>query len=691
MKDHKRFMPLIKSLLVLIISLCNIPLQAATIGVTGSNGLVAADGTCTISEAIINANDDAQTHDDCAGGSGSDTIILSADITLTAEYENDSTWGRTATPAISTAIVLDGQGYMIQRDSTFSCSINFTSNVDEFRILRVSSTGNLTLNNTVIRGGCVDSNGLTNPDGGGIVNEGGLSIVNSVIDNNQSGGYGGGLTTDGGTIENIENSTFSNNTAQLRGGGLNQYNGSISAITNTTFSNNSATDGGGIYVEDMIVSMMNNVTFSGNTANFGSAMVNQFATVSNLQNSLFHDGSNCGYLNGFGSTFTGSNNMADGTSGTACPGILGTSLIAATVGPLADNGCITALADGSCVMTHALLVNSEALDAAAGGTASDQRGFNADGVRDIGAYEAQVPVITAPANLTIEATGPVTTTPALGTATATDADSEDLALNISNDAAASYALGIHNVTWTVTDNHGHQGTDTQSLTVQDTTPPTLSLIGASPVNLNVGDNYIDAGATASDLVDDDTVLTSNIVVNNPVNTNVAGSYAVTYDVTDNAGNPAIQIIRTVNVNASPQIQLSTASIDFGGILMGQNDTAVITVTNTGIGNLDLTSLGTLSSPFAVTGGNCNPLPMTLTAGNDCTIEVTFSPSDSSNQTAQLSIISNAPDSPSLVDLRGYGYIPATSVPTLSQWALILLLGSVIFSSCLFYRRQSLSV
>ncbi|MCX7545956.1 IPTL-CTERM sorting domain-containing protein [Marinicella gelatinilytica] len=671
--------------------LCSFYAQAATITVTGTDNSLADDGLCSISEAIINANNDFQTHIDCAAGSGADTINLSADITLMTEYENDATWGSTGTPPVTTAITLDGQGHILERDDMANtCAIDFTSDTGEFRILRVTSTGNLTLDNTVVRGGCSDSNGQTNSDGGGIVNEGTLSIVNSVIDNNQSGGYGGGLHSVGGTIENIENTTFSNNYAQLRGGGLNQYNGIIAAITNTTFSNNTGTDGGGIYVEDMTVSMMNNLTFSGNTANFGSAMVNQFATVSNLQNSLFHNGSSCGYANGFGSTFTGSNNIADGTSGANCPGILsGTTLSAATVGPLADNGCVTPLADGSCVMTHALLANSEVLDVAVGGTAADQRGFNADGLRDIGAYEAQIPVVIAPADVVQEATGPNTNTPALGSATATDADSDDLSLTTSNDAATNYPLGVHTVTWTATDNHGHQGTDTQSLTVQDTTPPVLSLVGSSPENLNLGDTYSDAGATATDLVDDDTVLTGTIVVNNPVNTNVAGSYTVTYNVSDNAGNPAAQITRTVNVNGNLQIQLSTYSLNFGGVLIGQNQAQVITVTNSGTVDLTLNSLGTLSAPFAVTGGNCDPLPITLTPGSDCTIEVTFSPSDSSNQTAQLSITSNAPSSPDVIDIAGRGSAGAvTPVPTLSQWALILLSGLMVLGG-LRYRRERL--
>lgn len=684
-KSNKQ--PLITSGIGLL--LCSLFAQSAIISVDGNDGSVTMDGSCSISEAIINANNDAQTHSDCVAGSGIDTIILNTDVNLTTEFENDIFWGRTATPPISTAVVLNGQGHVLERDSAFSCTINFTSNLDEFRLLRVSSTGNLSLNNMIVRGGCVDSNGQTSADGGGIVNEGTLSIMNSVIDNNQSGGYGGGLTTENGTVEIIENSLFSNNTAQLRGGGLNQYNGIITAITNTTFSNNLATDGGGLYVEDMTVLLIDHVTFSANTANFGSAMVNQFATVSNLQNSLFHSGSSCGYINGFGSAFTGNNNLSDETSGTNCPGVLATTLNSVTVGPLADNGCTTPLSDGSCAMTHALLVNAEALNLAGSGTTTDQRGFNADGLRDVGAYEAQIPVITAPADVITEATGSVTNTPALGFASASDVDSDDLTLSVTNDAAVNYTLGVHTVTWTVTDNHGHQSTDTQSVTIQDTTAPVLSLLGTSPVSLNVGDSYSDAGATATDLVDDDAMLTANIVVNNSVNTNVAGSYTVSYNVTDNAGNVAAEISRVVNVNvgASPQIQLSTSSINFGGILIGQDDTEAVTVTNNGNANLNLTSFSALSVPFAVSHGSCSPLPMTLAPTSSCTFEVTYSPTATSNDTAQLSIISNAPSSPTGVDLQGFGNAPATPVPTLSEWALLLLFGSVLISRGLFYHHK----
>ncbi|WP_198664879.1 immunoglobulin-like domain-containing protein [Lewinella sp. IMCC34191] len=81
----------------------------------------------------------------------------------------------------------------------------------------------------------------------------------------------------------------------------------------------------------------------------------------------------------------------------------------------------------------------------------------------------------------------------------------------------------------------------------DITPPVIALQGANPLNLTVGDSYVDPGATASDNVDGD--LSGSIVVGGDfVNTLVAGTYAVTYNVTDAAGNAATEVIRTVVVN-----------------------------------------------------------------------------------------------------------------------------------------------
>jgi len=81
----------------------------------------------------------------------------------------------------------------------------------------------------------------------------------------------------------------------------------------------------------------------------------------------------------------------------------------------------------------------------------------------------------------------------------------------------------------------------------DTVPPVITLIGDEAVNLTVDDSYTDAGATASDDVDGD--ITANIVVGgDTVDTSTVGTYIITYNVSDAAGNPATKVTRTVIVS-----------------------------------------------------------------------------------------------------------------------------------------------
>ena len=81
----------------------------------------------------------------------------------------------------------------------------------------------------------------------------------------------------------------------------------------------------------------------------------------------------------------------------------------------------------------------------------------------------------------------------------------------------------------------------------DTTPPVITLNGSASITLNVGDTYNELGATALDDTDGD--ITSSIVIGgDTVNTAVAGTYVVTYNVSDAAGNAATEVTRSVTVN-----------------------------------------------------------------------------------------------------------------------------------------------
>ncbi len=79
----------------------------------------------------------------------------------------------------------------------------------------------------------------------------------------------------------------------------------------------------------------------------------------------------------------------------------------------------------------------------------------------------------------------------------------------------------------------------------DTVNPELTLLGANPLNLNINDTFIDPGVTATDNIDGD--ITNRVHLKSTVDTAIAGTYEVTYVVTDIAGNSA-HISRTVIVN-----------------------------------------------------------------------------------------------------------------------------------------------
>lgn len=96
----------------------------------------------------------------------------------------------------------------------------------------------------------------------------------------------------------------------------------------------------------------------------------------------------------------------------------------------------------------------------------------------------------------------------------------------------------------------------------DTIAPVITLLGDNPVTLTVGETYVDAGATALDAIEGD--LTPAISVFNPVDTSVAGTYAITYDVTDSAGNAATTVTRTVQVNNPPALSGTTGTTVGGG-------------------------------------------------------------------------------------------------------------------------------
>jgi hypothetical protein len=120
--------------------------------------------------------------------------------------------------------------------------------------------------------------------------------------------------------------------------------------------------------------------------------------------------------------------------------------------------------------------------------------------------------------------------------------------------------GSVTVTWTATDECGLTAEVSASLTVADTIAPVITLNGDETVTVecHIG-TYTELGASVFDQCD--TALTEAIVGGDVVDVNTPGTYVMTYNAVDTCGNPAVQVIRTVEVvdTTSPVITAKEAA------------------------------------------------------------------------------------------------------------------------------------
>jgi sugar lactone lactonase YvrE len=96
--------------------------------------------------------------------------------------------------------------------------------------------------------------------------------------------------------------------------------------------------------------------------------------------------------------------------------------------------------------------------------------------------------------------------------------------------------------WTATDHSNNSASATQTLTVQDTKAPDLTLVGDNPVTVECPNPYVDLGVRVTDNCDPNPTLTTD----NPVNVHAPGDYTITYTARDRSGNTAT-LTRTVKV------------------------------------------------------------------------------------------------------------------------------------------------
>ena len=177
-------------------------------------------------------------------------------------------------------------------------------------------------------------------------------------------------------------------------------------------------------------------------------------------------------------------------------------------------------------------------------TISDNAGNAATAQQQVSLVDTTIPTITSPNDIQIEAISKNSNIIEIGIAIASDTIQLG---EISNDAPESFPLGETVVTWTATDTSGNTASDTQLVTVLDTTAPSIS---------QLEDIIVDATSPTSNVVEltspiSGDIISDVIINNNAPNAFPFGETVVTWSVEDESGNISYTDHKVIVVDNSP--------------------------------------------------------------------------------------------------------------------------------------------
>ena len=149
-------------------------------------------------------------------------------------------------------------------------------------------------------------------------------------------------------------------------------------------------------------------------------------------------------------------------------------------------------------------------------------------------------------------------------------------------------IGTYSIYYDSMDTSGNNAIQViRTVIIVDTTPPLITLTGANPQTIILGNEYTELGATTSD--------GSQVIIDATELIDEIGTYSIYYDSTDASGNNAIQVIRTVEVIPLPTSCTPPASGDW--IV---NSSCTINSNTTAQGNVIVQNDSVLSIPSGVT-------------------------------------------------------------------------------------------
>jgi hypothetical protein len=376
-------------------------LAPAVLTVNATAEETAADSTLSLREAIGVVNSQSEAGLSSAEQAQISGTLGSNDTIQFAPTLNGQTITLNGTElAITRSLSIVGPGA-----GALTVSGNHASTVFDIQVGATVCLSGLTIANGtgVNGGGIVDDGPLTVTDctlsgnsaigdgiagdaafGGGIFNDGPLTVTNCTLSGN-SAAIGGGIFNDGGTVK-LTNSTLSGNFAAFGGGISNDFSttafGTLTVTNSALLGNSAGSDGGGIFNNIGGTMTVTSSTLSDNSADAGGGILNDNGTAT-VTNSLL-DGNTAttggGIFNNSSLTLVNSAVTGNTQNGQVAPpiviggGIINFGTLTATNSTISGNtangqdgaGGISTC-DGSSTLVNCTVADNTNLDAAGPG------------------------------------------------------------------------------------------------------------------------------------------------------------------------------------------------------------------------------------------------------------------------------------------------------------------------------------
>ncbi len=184
----------------------------------------------------------------------------------------------------------------------------------------------------------------------------------------------------------------------------------------------------------------------------------------------------------------------------------------------------------------------------------------------------------------------------------------------------------------------------QALTLTNTGTASLTVTSIAITGSNAGD-FAQTNTCGSSVA-----AGANCALTVTFTPSAAGSRAASLSISDNAtGSP--QLVSLSGTGTSLLISVSPTSASFGNVVPNSTASLPFVLTNTGTGSVTISQGSVTGTGFAI---NNLSLPLTLSAGQSTSFNATFAPTATGSASGNISVVSNASNSPTSVSLYGTG-------------------------------------